>query len=384
MKLTRALLTPCQVFICGLAQTKPVTLKPSHPLNEGVTTNSALVANLRGRRTHPQPVWFMRQAGRSLPEYRALRANSEMLEACLDVDMVVEITLQPVRRHNVDAAIFFSDIVVPFRLAGIDVDIKAGIGPVIANPVRSAKQLAGLQLVADGGFAPIERAVERLVAELGATPLIAFGGAPFTLASYLIEGGPSRDFPNSRQMMREDPELWAGILNWCADLSAQFITAQVQSGASALQVFDSWAGRLTTTEYEQFAMPFTRRLFSQLDHLIDDEGELVPRLHFAVGSGQILERMLAVGATALGIDDQTSLADANRQFDGKVPLQGNISPDVLTAPWPEIEAHVLRVLEDGKDAPGHVVNLGHGVPKDTDPDVLTRIVALVHEVTSKQ
>jgi uroporphyrinogen decarboxylase len=325
----------------------------------------------------------MRQAGRSLPEYRALRTQYAMLESCLTPEVAVEITLQPVTRHGVDAAIFFSDIVVPLRLAGVPIDIVAGVGPVLEEPVVSAERLAQWQPPGSDIFGPITAAVTGLVGELGTTPLIGFGGAPFTLASYLIEGGPSKDLPRSRQMMVQQPEVWEAILNWCADLSADFISAQVRAGASALQVFDSWAGKLTPHEYREFAQPFTRRLFDQLTGLVDSAGLAVPRIHFGLGTGPILRDMFAVGATAMGVDFHTSLADANKDLGGSVPLQGNISPEILKAPWPEIERHVLEVLSQGAAAPGHVVNLGHGVPKDTSADVLTKIVDLVHRVSSQ-
>ena len=337
---------------------------------------------MRGQRTSPLPVWFMRQAGRSLPEYRKLREGVAMLDSCLTPDLVVEITLQPVRRHGVDAAIFFSDIVIPLKLAGLDVDIQAGVGPVMTHPVRTTEAADKLSLISPEAFAPITESVERLVRELGQTPLIGFGGAPFTLASYLIEGGPSKELPYSRAMMKDQPQLWAQILSWCADVTAQFITAQVVAGASALQVFDSWAGRLTPEEYEKFAKPYSVRLFDALSTLVDNQRRPVPRVHFGVGTEAILESMHDAGATVMGIDSSTDLVRAIERFNNEVPVQGNISTDKLTLPWDELARHVEYVIEAGKNAPGHVLNLGHGVPADTDPDVLTRITEHIHLVTS--
>ena len=357
-------------------------LPAEHPLNLGKTASSNLILNMRGQRTYPLPVWFMRQAGRSLPEYRTVRAGVAMLDSCLTPDLVVEITLQPVRRHGVDAAIFFSDIVIPLKLAGLDVDIQAGVGPVMAHPVRTQVDADNLTLIPPDAFTPITESVSRLVRELDATPLIGFGGAPFTLASYLIEGGPSRELPYSRAMMQEQPQLWDQILNWCADVTAQFIIAQVMAGASALQVFDSWAGRLTPEEYEKFAKPYSVRLFKQLSSLVDEEGEPVPRVHFGVGTYEILESMHAAGATVIGVDSSTDLFTASELFHHKVPIQGNISPDMLRSPWEKLSKHVDDVIEAGKNAPGHVLNLGHGVPADTDPDVLTRITEHIHRFTS--
>lgn len=305
-----------------------------------------------------------------------------MLDSCLSPDLVVEITLQPVRRHGVDAAIFFSDIVIPFKLAGLEVDIQAGVGPVLSTPVRTQEAADLLTLISSNAFAPITAAVMRVVRELDETPLIGFGGAPFTLASYLIEGGPSQDLPFSRAMMRDQPALWAQILNWCADITAQFITAQVLAGASALQVFDSWAGRLTPEEYKEFALPYSVRLFTQLKDLQDTAGIPVPRVHFGVGTGPILELMRDAGATVMGIDATTQLSDASELFAHTVPLQGNISTELLTAPWQQIAEHVDSVIASGAPAPGHILNLGHGVPADTDPEVLTRIAAHVHRATS--
>jgi uroporphyrinogen decarboxylase len=359
-----------------------VTLHIDHPLNVGKTANSALIRNMRGHRTNPLPIWFMRQAGRSLPEYRKIRENIPMLESCLNPDLAAEITMQPVRRHGVDAAIFFSDIVIPLKLAGLDVEIKSGIGPVLENPIRTEADIYRLSTITDSALNPIVTAVNQLVRALGQTPLIGFGGAPFTLASYLIEGGPSKELPHSRAMMKSNPELWMQILNWCADVTAQFISAQVTAGASALQVFDSWAGRLTKIEYQEFALPYSKRLFNQLASLKDSTGQDVPRVHFGVGTENILKEMLNAGATVIGIDENTELSVADQLLSNKVPLQGNILTKILNEPWSTIQRHIDSIIESGKSAPGHVLNLGHGVPADTNPDVLTQITEYVHEVTS--
>ena len=324
-------------------------------------------------------MWFMRQAGRSLPEYRALREQYGMLEACLTPEVAAEITLQPVRRHGVDAAVFFSDIVVPLKLAGIGVDIQPGVGPVVDSPVRSPGDLDALRTLNPDALAPVSEAVQLVVGELGATPLVAFGGAPFTLASYLIEGGPSADLPHSRALMTNDPETWSAVLSWCAEVTAEFIAAQVSAGAAVLQVFDSWAGKLTPDEYRLWAKPHSARLFDLLDTQLAGIGREVPRIHFGLGTAEILIDMKEVGATALGVDHTLSLSDANARLGGSVPLQGNIHVSLLQAPWSELSAHIDGVLASGQVAPGHVVNLSHGVPKDTDPDVLTRIVDYVHE-----
>lgn len=355
-----------------------MNLSPNHPLAAGVTSESLLVKAYRGERTAHLPIWLMRQAGRSLPEYRAIRAKVAMLDSCLMPELAAEITLQPVRRHGVDAAIFFSDIVVPLKLAGVDVEIQPGVGPVMAAPVRTRQALSQLRELDTEALQPIMEAVRLTTAELGETPLIGFGGAPFTLASYLIEGGPSKELPACRYLMANDPDLFNQILAYCARITVEFIRAQVEAGASALQVFDSWAGRLGLEDYLKFAAPHSSSVFSALSDLP------VARVHFGVHTKPLLRAMRETGATVMGVDYETNLADAARilaDSDGvsRVPLQGNINPDFLAGEWPELQAHAKRVISDGMAAVSHVVNLGHGVPPTTDPDIITRLVALVHE-----
>jgi len=351
-----------------------VPLPETHPLLNGSTADSPLIRAYRGERTSTLPVWFMRQAGRSLPEYRELRVGNQMLDACLTPELASEITLQPVRRHAVDAAIFFSDIVIPVKLAGVDVEIVPGRGPVIANPIRTASEVAALRPIDPASLDPIREAVALTVAQLGTTPLIGFAGAPFTLASYLVEGGPSKDQQRARTLMFSDPHTWAALLNWCADVTGEFLRAQIEAGASAAQLFDSWVGSLSEVNYLRRVAPHSRRA---LDHL---RGLDVPKVHFGVGSGEVLHAMYSIGADVMGVDWRIPLDEAERRLGGGVPLQGNIDPALLAAPWGILEAHVRDVVNRGLAAPSHVVNLGHGVPPDTDPDVLTRIVELVHEL----
>ncbi|GIG28717.1 uroporphyrinogen decarboxylase [Cellulomonas marina] len=322
-------------------------------------------------------MWFMRQAGRSLPEYRAARAGTAMLDSCLDPALASELTLQPVRRHGVDAGIFFSDIVVPLRLVGVDVEIKPGVGPVIADPVRTADDVARLRdlgpLTAER-LAPVAEGVALTVAALGTTPLIGFAGAPFTLAAYLVEGGPSRDHLAARTLMHADPAVWDDLLTWAADVTGTFLRAQVEAGTSAAQLFDSWAGSLSLADYEARVAPASARA---LGH-VRDLG--VRTVHFGTGTSELLVAMRDVGADVVGVDHRLPLDEAVRRLGGTTPVQGNIDPALLFAPWPVLEAHVRDVLARGAGAPGHVVNLGHGVPPETDPDVLTRVVRLVHDV----
>jgi uroporphyrinogen decarboxylase len=347
-------------------------LPPTHPVRDGRTASSALLTAYRGGRPERRPVWFMRQAGRSLPEYKRVRADTGMLEACLTPDLTIEITLQPVRRHAVDAAILFSDIVVPLKLAGIDVQIVPGTGPVVARPIRTAADVAALPPLDPAALAPIIAAAAGTVAELGGTPLIGFAGAPFTLASYLVEGGPSREHLRTKAMMHGDPATWNALAGWVAGVTGQFLRAQALAGASALQLFDSWAGALSLPDYTRFVAPHSAAVLAA----VADLG--LPRVHFGVGTGELLVAMRDAGADVMGIDHRVPLDTANTRLGGRTPLQGNIDPALLFAGRQALHEQAAEVIRRGRAAPGHVVNLGHGVPPDTDPDVLTRLVEYVH------
>uniref|UniRef100_UPI0026025FEE uroporphyrinogen decarboxylase n=1 Tax=uncultured Tessaracoccus sp. TaxID=905023 RepID=UPI0026025FEE len=287
-------------------------------------------------------------------------------------ELAAEITMQPVRRHGVDAAIFFSDIMTPLVLAGVDVDIVPGVGPVIDEPVRTAADVARITSHRMDDPSAITEAVQILVDELGEVPLIGFAGAPFTLAAYLVEGKSSRDHLAARTMMHADPAAWERLLAWCAELSGQFLQVQVDAGARAAQLFDSWAGSLSRADYVASVAPHSARALAAV------EGR-VPRIHFGVGTRQILSDMAQCGVEALGVDYRTPLDEAAQLVPG-LPLQGNIDPAMLAAGWDALEAHARDVVERGKAAPAHVVNLGHGVPPTTDPSVLTDLVALIHEL----
>ena len=359
-----------------------MTLPPGHPLIDGRTADAPLVRAFLGESAAARaaragaapstPVWFMRQAGRSLPEYRERRAGIAMLDSCLDPGVASDLTLQPVHRHGVDAAIFFSDIVIPLLLAGVDVQIVPGTGPVLGSPVRTAEDVARLPVLDPAALAPIADGVARTVAALGGTPLIGFAGAPFTLATYLVEGGPSKDQLRARTLMHAEPETWAALMTWAAGVSGAFLRAQVLAGASAAQLFDSWAGALSLADYEAHAAPFSAMALAAVRDLA------VPIVHFGTNSGELLVAMRDVGADVIGVDHRTRLDEANRRLGGSTVLQGNIDPALLGAPWPVLEAHVRDVLRRGAEAPAHVLNLGHGVPPSTDPDVLSRIVRLAH------
>jgi len=356
------------------------TLPASHPMVAGSTADSPLIAAYEGRPSAHRPVWFMRQAGRSLPEYRTAREGTQMLEACLTPSLASEITLQPVRRYGVDAAIFFSDIVVPMKIAGVDVTIEPGVGPVFARPVTTmadVEALPELGTAADGGaydlgLAPVREAIALTVQELGGTPLIGFAGAPFTLAAYMVEGRPSRDHLGARELMVRAPEVWHALMAWTSRAAGLFLRAQVWAGASAVQLFDSWAGSLAERDYRDHCAPGSAVVFSHVEDLP------VPRVHFAANAGHLLAPLADAGATVMGVDYRTPLDQASAVLGGRYPVQGNIDPARLSAPLTEVDRHVREVLDRGAQAPGHVVNLGHGVPPGTDPDVLAHIVEYVH------
>lgn len=340
-----------------------------------VTSRLADSAYLRACRGEPGdrvPVWFQRQAGRSLPEYRAIRGTGSILDAIAQPDLATEITLQPVRRYGVDAAILYSDIVVPVHAIGFGVDITPGIGPVISEPFRSASDLDRLRPLDPEADTPyVLETVRNLVGELD-VPLIGFAGGPFTVASYLIEGGPSKNYVHTKAMMHADPSLFGQLLDRLADLAIASVRSQVEAGASALQLFDSWAGALSPADYRRFVQPHTRKVMDA----VADLG--VPRAHFGVTTGELLTAIAETGADVVGVDWRVPIDEARRRIPRRVTLQGNLDPVVLFAPIEAVEAEVRTILELNAGDPAFVFNLGHGVLPETDPDVLARVVELVH------
>jgi len=323
----------------------------------------------------------MRQAGRSLPEYRRLREGTAMLESCTRPELVTEITLQPLRRYDVDAAILFSDIVVPLRAIGVDVDIKPGVGPVVDRPFRAAGDVERLRPLEPGDVPYISEAVKSLVGELGGKPLIGFAGGPFTLASYLIEGGPSKNHDRTKAMMYGNPELWHALMGALAGIATAFLQVQVEAGASAVQLFDSWVGVVSPEDYRRAILPHTSRIFSAL------APSGVPRIHFGVGTGELLGLLGEAGADVVGVDWRIPLDEAARRVASGVggagrALQGNLDPAVLLAGWDVVEPRARAILDRGRALPGHVFNLGHGVLPETDPDILARLTNLVHEASA--
>ena len=326
----------------------------------------------RGKPHDRVPVWFMRQAGRALPEYRAVRAKASMFDVIRTPELAAEVTMQPVRRLGVDAAILFSDIVVPVTAVGVGVELREGVGPVVDQPFRTDADLRRLRPFEPDVDAPYVADTVRLLARELDVPLIAFAGGPFTLASYLIEGGPSKTHARTKALMHTEPRTWRELLDRLAGISLASLRAQVEAGAQAVQLFDSWAGALSPDDYRDHVLDASARIFSGLSDLG------VPRIHFGVGTGELLGLLGAAGADVVGVDWRVPLDVARTRVAEGLALQGNLDPAVCLAPWDVVEAAALDVLRRNHGDPGHVFNLGHGVLPETDPDTLRRLVELVH------
>ena len=342
-------------------------------------TQDRLLRALRRAPVDRTPVWFMRQAGRSLPEYRELRGDRDILDSIARPEEAVEITLQPLRRMRVDAAVLFSDIVVPLAAVGVALRVEPGRGPVIDEPVRRPEDVARLRPLEPEADVPhVLETIRLAVAELE-VPLIGFAGAPFTLASYLVEGGPSRAHARTTALMRGEPAVWDDLMSALVAIVVPHLRAQVAAGASALQVFDSWVGALAPDAYGRHVLPHMRSLF---DGLADLD---VPVIHFGVGTGELLASMARAGGDAIGVDHRVPLDAAWERIGGPGvrAIQGNLDPAAMLAPWEVVEREALDVLARAAGRDGHVFNLGHGVLPATDPDVLRRLVDLVHERTQR-
>ncbi|HJP65392.1 MAG TPA: uroporphyrinogen decarboxylase [Actinomycetota bacterium] len=336
---------------------------------------------LRACRLEPvdrTPVWFMRQAGRYLPEYRALRKDLDVLSLARTPELAVEATLQPLRRMPLDAAILFSDIMVPVAEMGFDVRIEPGVGPVVAEPVRSANDVQRLRppLEVESRVSYVMEAIRLLRKELD-VPLVGFAGAPFTIGSYLIEGGPSRTFERTKSLMHGDRRTWHQLMTSLTAVITTFLRAQVEAGVQAVQVFDSWVGTLDPADYAHFVLPHVREIFTGLADLG------VPRIHFGVGTAELLTLMRDAGADVVGVDWRILLNDAWERIGFDLGIQGNLDPAVCLAPWEAVELKALAVLRRAAGQPGHIFNLGHGVLPGTPPETLERLVDLVHERTER-
>jgi uroporphyrinogen decarboxylase len=352
-------------------------------VSTGAVADTDLVRACFRQTVSRTPVWFMRQAGRSLPEYRAARGTGSILSAIGDAALAAELTLQPVRRYGVDAAILFSDIVVPVHAVGFGVDVEPGRGPVVAEPFRSAADLPRLRPLEPAVDTPYVLESVRLVSrELAGTgvALIGFAGAPFTVASYLIEGGPSRTFTKVKTLMHGDPALWGRLMERLAAMSVAFLRAQIEAGVQAVQLFDSWAGSLSPDEYTRFVLPTTRAVLDG----IADLG--VPAILFGVGTGELLSLMATAGAQVIGVDWRVPLDAARGRIGPDHAVQGNLDPALCLAPWPVVEAAARQVLAAGAadgTGTGHIFNLGHGVLPEADIGILGAVVDLVHAESTR-
>jgi uroporphyrinogen decarboxylase len=336
-------------------------------------TEPLLVRAARSEHVERTPVWFMRQAGRSLPEYRAIREQHSFFEVANDPELCAEVTLQPVRRHDVDAAVMFADIMTPVLEMGIDVQLVEGVGPVVDHPIRSAADVVRLRVPdPEEAFAPVLEAVRRVRSELPAEKaVIAFCGGPFTVAGYLVEGRPSRELPRTKALMLSEPGTWDALMAKLADVFAAYVAAKVRAGADVVQVFDSWVGTLSPDLYRARVAPWSARILGAVD---------VPTIHFGTGASHLLPDLAAVGGDVIGLDWRLPL-DAGWSLVEPRAVQGNLDPAVLAAPWEVVEREALDVLGRAGGRPGHIFNLGHGVLPETHPDTLTRLVALVRERT---
>ncbi|MDO8392550.1 MAG: uroporphyrinogen decarboxylase [Actinomycetota bacterium] len=335
----------------------------------------------RGVPTTHAPVWFMRQAGRSLPEYRAVRGEGSILDAIKNPELSAEITLQPVRRHGVDAAVLYSDIVVPAHAIGFGIDVAPGTGPVAAQPFRGAADMARLRPFEPEADTPyVLETVRQLAAQLPATvPLLAFAGAPFTVASYLVEGRPSRTYEHTKALMHTDEPLWNRLMQALVQHSTASIASQLDNGAQAFQLFDSWAGALSRADYDRYVLPHSQAVFANLAA----SHPQAPGIHFGIGCDHLLESMLAAGPQVLGLDWRTTIQAARARMGANLVVQGNLDPALVLAGTSVALAGADDVLADNGGHPGHIFNLGHGVQPNTDPGVLTAIVAHVHERTTR-
>ncbi len=339
--------------------------------------SAPFLAAVRGESTSHTPVWFMRQAGRSLPEYKASRGEGSILNAIKNPQVAAEITIQPVQRYGVDAAVLFSDIVVPAHAIGFGIDVCPGTGPVATDPFRNASDLARVRPFEPEADAPYVIETVRILVDALDVPLLAFAGAPFTVASYLIEGRPSRTYEHTKALMHTDEVTWHELMSRLADHAIESIRSQLDAGASAFQLFDSWAGALSRVDYERYAMPHSARVFADLAASHPEAAGI----HFGVGCDHLLEPMHAAGATVIGLDWRTRITAARARLGSSTVVQGNLDPALVLAGWAVAERGCQAVLADNAGHPGHIFNLGHGVAPNTDPGVLANVVAYVHERT---
>lgn len=342
------------------------------------TINDTLLKAARGERTEYTPVWYMRQAGRSQPEYREIKEKYSLEEITMQPELCAYVTRLPVEQYDVDAAILYKDIVTPLPGIGVDVKIKAGVGPVISNPIRSMQDVEKLGEFNAKEHTPyVLETIKLLTQEQLSVPLIGFGGAPFTLASYMIEGGPSRNYAKTKSFMVSEPQAWFALMDKLADMIIADITAQVQAGAKAIQIFDSWVGALNVADYRIYIKPVMTRIFSELRHLN------VPLIQFGVGASHLVNEWHELPIDVVGLDWRLSISEARAKGITK-PVQGNLDPTMLLASWDVLEARAKEIIDQGLETPGHIFNLGHGVFPEVDPAVLKRLTTFIHDYSREQ
>ncbi|MBB3907592.1 uroporphyrinogen decarboxylase [Anoxybacillus rupiensis] len=339
--------------------------------------NDTFLRACLGEKTEYVPVWYMRQAGRSQPEYRALKEKYSLFEITHQPELCAYVTRLPVEQYQVDAAILYKDIMSPLPAIGVEVDIKAGIGPVIANPIRSLQDVEKLGEIQPEEDVPyVLETIRLLTTEQLTVPLIGFAGAPFTLASYMIEGGPSKNYNKTKAFMYAEPKAWFALMDKLADMTIRYVKAQIKAGAKAIQIFDSWVGAVNVPDYRYFIKPTMQRIFSELRE------ENVPLIMFGVGASHLAKEWNDLPLDVVGVDWRLSIKEARAQGITKA-LQGNLDPAVLLAPWEVIEARVKQILDEGMEQSGYVFNLGHGIFPEIRPETLKRLTAFIHEYTSQ-
>ncbi|MBA2872017.1 uroporphyrinogen decarboxylase [Anoxybacillus calidus] len=347
-------------------------------MTKNSTFNDTFLRACRGEKTEYVPVWYMRQAGRSQPEYRALKEKYSLFEITHQPELCAYVTRLPVEQYNVDAAILYKDIMSPLPAIGVDVDIKAGIGPVISNPIRSLADVEKLGEINPEEDVPyVLETIKLLTTEQLNVPLIGFAGAPFTLASYMIEGGPSKNYNKTKAFMYAEPKAWFALMDKLADMTIRYVKAQIHAGAKAIQIFDSWVGALNVQDYRYFIKPTMERIFSALRE------ENVPLIMFGVGASHLANEWHDLPLDVVGLDWRLSIKEA-REMGITKAVQGNLDPAVLLAPWEVIEERVKDILEQGMEHPGYIFNLGHGIFPQIQPETLKRLTAFIHEYTAKK
>jgi uroporphyrinogen decarboxylase len=340
--------------------------------------NDTFLRACRGEKTDYVPVWYMRQAGRSQPEYRALKEKYSLFEITHQPELCAYVTRLPVEQYHVDAAILYKDIMTPLPAIGVDVEIKAGVGPVIANPIRSLADVEKLGEIHPEEDVPyVLETIKLLTTEQLNVPLIGFAGAPFTLASYMIEGGPSKNYNKTKAFMYAEPKAWFALMDKLADMTIRYVKAQIRAGADAIQIFDSWVGAVNAADYRTFIKPAMARIFAALRE------ENVPLIMFGVGASHLATEWNDLPLDVIGLDWRLSIREARERGITKA-LQGNLDPAVLLAPWEVIEKRVKQILDEGMEQPGYIFNLGHGIFPEIQPETLKRLTAFIHDYTSRK